>query len=375
MPARRSFGSLRKLKSGRYQAKYSGIDGQRYTAPSTFSTKMDADAWLAQRLSEISRGVWESPEAIKASITFGEYFKKFLQTRTTKGKAIKPSTRELYERLARTKLQMFMDMDVAKITQRDVRDWHASQVATGKLRSVAHAYKLLKSVLDDAVIMDLIPASPCRLKGAQSASTGKKVVAPSTHDVVAISEHINPKFRLAVLVAGFAGLRFGELTELRRKDLQFSDASGRGLSINIERAVTYVDKRFVVGLPKSRASVRRIPVTSELELQLKKHLFEMEDKSPDALLFPGEHGLHLRNDIFAKNFKRALNRAGVSEAVTPHGLRHHAASYLAKVGANLPELKEWLGDSSTVAATRYLHSTDRTEKLVEKMSMNIGASA
>jgi integrase len=268
-----------------------------------------------------------------------------------------------------------MGMDIATITQQDVRNWHAGQVATGKLTSVSHAYKLLKSVLDYAVNMDLISSSPCRLKGAQSASTGKKVVAPSTHDVISISQHINPKFRLAVLVAGFAGLRFGELTELRRKDLQFSDASGRGLSINVERAVTYVDKRFVVGLPKSRASVRRIPVTSELEVQLKKHLLEMVDKSPDALLFPGEQGLHLRNDIFAKNFKRALNRAGVSKEVTPHGLRHHAASYLAKVGANLPELKEWLGDSSTVAATRYLHSTDRTEKLVEKMSINIGASA
>jgi integrase len=308
-------------------------------------------------------------------VTFKDYFQRFLETRTTKGRAIKPSTRDLYERLARTKLTTFMDMAISEITQQDVRDWHATHVASGKLTTVAHAYKLLKSVLDDALSMDLIPTNPCKLKGAQSASTGKKVVAPSTRDVIAISEHINPKYRLAVLVAGFAGLRFGELTELRRKDLQFSDTSGRGLSINVERAVTYVNKHFVVGLPKSRASVRRIPVTSELELQLKKHLLEMVDKSPDALLFPGEHGMHLRNDIFAKNFKRALSRAGVSTEVTPHGLRHHAASYLAKVGANLPELKEWLGDSSTLAATRYLHSTDRTEKLVEKMSMNIGASA
>lgn len=119
MPARRSFGSLRKLKSGRYQAKYSGLDGQRYTAPSTFSTKMDADAWLAQRLSEMSRGVWESPQSIKAeSIKFDDYFQKVLETRTTKGKAIKPSTRELYERLARTKLQRFMGMEmVARLRQ------------------------------------------------------------------------------------------------------------------------------------------------------------------------------------------------------------------------------------------------------------------
>jgi hypothetical protein len=103
MPARRSFGSLRKLKPVRFQAKYSGLDGQRHTAPSTISTKMDADAWLAQRLSEMSRSVWESPQAFKVKqVTFEDYFQRFLETLTTKGKAIKPSTRELYERLART---------------------------------------------------------------------------------------------------------------------------------------------------------------------------------------------------------------------------------------------------------------------------------
>lgn len=185
MPARRSFGSLRKLKSGRYQAKYSGIDGERYTAPLTFSTKMDADAWLAQRLSEMSRGVWVSPQSAKVdSLNFEEYFQEFLKTRTTKGRAIKPSTRELYERLVRTKLQMFSPRSIESITQQDVRDWHASQVATGKLTTVAHAYKLLKSVLDDAVNMDLIPTNPCRLKGAQSASTGRRVVAPSQFSIL-----------------------------------------------------------------------------------------------------------------------------------------------------------------------------------------------
>ena len=43
---RREFGTVRKLPSGRWQARYIGPDGQRYTAPETFETRSDAQDWL-----------------------------------------------------------------------------------------------------------------------------------------------------------------------------------------------------------------------------------------------------------------------------------------------------------------------------------------
>ncbi len=45
---RRSFGRLRKLRSGRIQAGYIGPDCQLYMAPATFAAKIDAEGWLAQ---------------------------------------------------------------------------------------------------------------------------------------------------------------------------------------------------------------------------------------------------------------------------------------------------------------------------------------
>ena len=54
---RRRFGKLRKLPSGRYQASFVGPSGQRQTAPNTFRTKTDADRWLVNVESDISRGV------------------------------------------------------------------------------------------------------------------------------------------------------------------------------------------------------------------------------------------------------------------------------------------------------------------------------
>lgn len=50
---KRQFGRVRKLPSGRYQARYLGPDGIDRPAPETFRTKRDADDWLADRQSEV----------------------------------------------------------------------------------------------------------------------------------------------------------------------------------------------------------------------------------------------------------------------------------------------------------------------------------
>ena len=50
---RRSFGKIKKLPSGRYQASYLGPDGERHNGPVTFLAKQHADQWLAMRQSEI----------------------------------------------------------------------------------------------------------------------------------------------------------------------------------------------------------------------------------------------------------------------------------------------------------------------------------
>lgn len=64
-PARReAWGRLRKLPSGRWQARYPGPDGKTYSArtqddkPLTFFTKTDARTWLASVHTKIARGEW-----------------------------------------------------------------------------------------------------------------------------------------------------------------------------------------------------------------------------------------------------------------------------------------------------------------------------
>jgi hypothetical protein len=94
MSRRRHFGSIRKRASGRYQARYTGPDGQTYSAPETFERKTDAARWLSVKETEISRGDWTNPDA--GSVPFENYADQWLADRVLKAR-----TRELYAGLLR----------------------------------------------------------------------------------------------------------------------------------------------------------------------------------------------------------------------------------------------------------------------------------
>jgi integrase len=70
----------------------------------------------------------------------------------------------------------------------------------------------------------------------------------------------------------------------------------------------------------------------------------------------------------AKAMKSARKRAGLSDkGITPHSLRRAGGTEYGNCGANLTEVKDFIRDSSTNAALRYIQSTNRTIGLAESM--------
>ena len=90
MGTRASWGSVRKLPSGRYQARYR-VDGKMVGAPTTFRTKRDAEAYLSTVRADMERGVWVNPAAGK--VTLRAYATRWLDQRAD----LRPRTIELYE--------------------------------------------------------------------------------------------------------------------------------------------------------------------------------------------------------------------------------------------------------------------------------------
>ncbi|HET9731675.1 MAG TPA: hypothetical protein VFP54_03270 [Acidimicrobiales bacterium] len=67
MPARRHFGSVRKLPSGRYQVSY-WHNVTRHVAPDTFPSKGDAQRWLSNIEADINRGAWIAPGGAQMTV-------------------------------------------------------------------------------------------------------------------------------------------------------------------------------------------------------------------------------------------------------------------------------------------------------------------
>lgn len=362
--ARRTFGQVRKLPSGRWHARYTGPDTRLHNAPHTFTSKDDARFWLRGEEKLISAGEWTSPKARaeslkRAGLTFGDYSKKWLA-----GRDLKPRTREHYQALLDHQLlPTFQDVALKAITSELVRDWHSS-LDRDKPTLRAHAYGLLRTILGTAVEEEKIPANPCHIRGAGNVRRAKKVEPATLAQLEAIASAMPERYRPMALLSSWCALRFGEVTELRRKDLDLTNGV-----IHVRRGVVRVDGGFEVGTPKSEAGIRDVAIPPKLVPLLKAHRDAMENKSPDALLFPAADGVsHMAPSTLYKVFYPARKAAGRPD-LRWHDLRHTGAVLAAQTGATLAELMGRLGHSTPGAAMRYQHAAkDRDAEIARKLS-------
>jgi integrase len=213
----RSFGSICKLSSGRWQARYRGPDGLLRSAPHTFIRKADASRWLALTEAELLNGGWTDPEARRVS--FLAYATAWVDDRS----GLRPKTIQtiqLYRYLLRAHLQEAFDSaTVAGITEPDVRRWRADMLSAGVTPvTAAKAYRLLKSIMTTAVDDGLIRRNPCRIKGASVEKSPERPLL-TVSQVYALADAVDRRYRALILLACFCGLRWGELAGLQRADV------------------------------------------------------------------------------------------------------------------------------------------------------------
>ncbi|MEV5277509.1 site-specific integrase [Streptomyces sp. NPDC052811] len=348
---RRSFGAIRKLPSGRYQARYPGTDGILRPAPETFETKKDAEVFLAQMQADQSRGDWLDPTA--GEVLFAEYAERWIDER-----GIAPTTEELYRRLLRLHLDpTFGQQYVNVISPAKVRTWRAERLeATGKTQ-VAKAYRLLKAIMETAVDDDLIRRNPCKIRGAGKEEADERPVA-AVEQVFAVAEAIGIRWRLMVLLGAFASMRPEELAELRRKDI-----APDGSALYVRRAAPELNVgRRVIGDPKSRAGKREIVLPGFMHLDVRRHLDWFAEAGPEGLVFIGERGARLRGTTFGRKWRKAREQVGLPEGFRFYDLRHTGNTIAADTGAKMKDLMVRAGHSSERAQLIYQHSTRKHQR-------------
>ncbi len=166
------------------------------------------------------------------------------------------------------------------------------------------------------------------------------------------------KYQLLVLLAAWCGLRFGELAELRRSDVDVVKGA-----INVRRGVVRTNAGRVVKDPKSDAGKRAVALPPHLLPVVKDHIRDHAAMGRDGLLFPAGHGEQLAPSTLYRVFYPARKKAG-REDLRFHDLRHTGAVLAASTGATLAELMARLGHSTPGAALRYQHAAQDRDRVI-----------
>ena len=209
--ARRSFGMVRRLGSGRWQASYRHPDlGKRINGPSTWKAKADATAWLAVEEAKLRTGV-TAVDPQRGRIKFESFADDWMRTRP-----LRDRTREIYASQLRVHiLPEFGSISLQAITPERVRRWHADLVRSAPTMA-PKAYRQLRTMLGTAVEDGLLAENPCRIKGAANEHAAERKI-PTVAQIEQILEAIDPRYRVAVLLASYCGLRKSECLGLARR--------------------------------------------------------------------------------------------------------------------------------------------------------------
>jgi integrase len=371
--AKRYFGNVRQRASGRYQARYTGPDGRAYSARTpdgtalTFDSRQYANAWLARVHGDIQAGRWVPPGAAASPpappVTLGRYAADWLA-----GRDLSPSTRRLYQvTLDGQVLPALGGVPVTAITPVMVRAWHA-RMDTGPTQR-AHAYGLLRAILNTALADDMIPANPCRVRGAGSTTRARQVKPASLAELGKLAEAMPARYRLMVLLAAWCALRFGELAELRRSDIDVKNAV-----VHVRRGVISGDAGRVVKGPKSEAGRRDVNIPPHLMPAVRDHLSGYVAAGRDALMFPASRGGQMAHSSLCAMYYPARKAAGRPD-LRFHDLRHTGAVLAAAAGATLAELMARLGHSTVGAALRYQHAAADRDKAIAAALSDLAGEA
>jgi integrase len=191
------------------------------------------------------------------------------------------------------------------------------------------------------------------IKAATSVKRSREPVVPDIGSLAVIADKIEPKYRALVLISAWCGLRFGEVTELRRKDIvRAADINDDCAVITVGRGVTHRSG----GDPASRCRIdttksgkaRKAIVPPHIRADIADHLAAYVNADPESLLFvPVRGGCHVSDRVV----RDACKAADVS-GMRLHDMRHFAGHQTARV-ANLPETMARLGHSTSTASLRY----------------------
>lgn len=329
-------------KSERWEVRYRKPDGGT-TRKRGFLTKAAAESWEASNKVSLDSGAYVAPA--KGRIKVGDLAAPWLERKKA---TTEPSHSRMLDSAWRVHVQpVWGSVPVNKVGVTAVKNWSASMTAAGcSATTVLRALGVLAGILDDAVDDGRLVKNPARgldpKKREKPTKRARKHIYLD-HDAVGRLADESGVYRILVLVLAYCGIRWGEAVALRVRHI---DEVRRRLLV-IDNAVQ-LGSDFAEGDPKGDEP-REVPVPRFLLTELKSQIY---GRGPDDLVFGDGTNYLPRPKSDGGWFVGAVKRAQVQK-ITPHDLRHTAASLAVSAGANVLAISRMLGHAPDVTLRIY----------------------
>jgi integrase len=368
---RRSWGSVRPLDSGRYQARYKPHPGAEYVnGPDTFRLISEADAYLAEQRTLLARGEWIDPAL--ALISLEAYAVEWVETRVVtrsvnrSGRPLKPSTRERYRHLLHRHVLPARNgagaglgaVALGHIRAEQVRRWRAGLAHIPATQ--AAAYGLLRAIMATAVADGRLLRSPCQIAGGGEYKSPERPVGEEA-GIIAAAALMPERERVWVLLACWGGMRRGELLNLRRHQVDVEMQTIRIGPTRVQAGSVWIDQDD----GKSDAAERAIVIPALIMDIVAYHLERFVDADPLARVFTGvrDHTKPVLVKTIDAHWHKARTAIDVKDKhgrrvlLTMHDLRHSGATIQSsRGGATTAELMSHHGWTKPEVAARYDHA-------------------
>ena len=371
---RRRFGNVRKLPSGRYQARYVGPDGFERKAPRTFDTERQAAKWLTVRGVGDHQGA-SGRHRRAGEIKLGEYGRQLDRRAASCSRAPARTTRTCS---GSTSARTSARWRSGAIKPQTIRTWRSS-LLDGGTHGAAGGQGVLAAAGDPQHGGEGRRADSARTRAASRATTAttRRSGRPRPSPRCSRSRtRCRRGSRALVIVAAFSGLRWGELAALRRCDVDLDGRHGPGARASWPRCANADGVRSAEvggGYPDGH------PSGGGVGRCCADHLADVRGGRA------GRAGLHRgqgrrccvpATSAGRSDWAAALRKAGLPAGFHFHDLRHTGNTLAAASGASTRELMHRMGHASMRAALIYQHATsERDREIADGMDRRIKQQA
>ena len=323
----------------RYRARFRDPGGRQRKGPG-FKTKRDVNLWIANN--EVKKATGQYADRALGRITVGELAVDWL---ARKQQLLAATTMDRYGITWRLHVApTWAAIPVATIDVLGIETWITKLQHDGAGASVVRlAYGILLGILNDAMKANRITSNPAKGVENLPKPSAKHHVYLTEHDVAKLATEAGrlvrggrggPQQRALVLALAYTGIRWGEASALRVRDIEFLRKR-----LSISKSVSHVRGRMIEGTPKTDKA-RSVPVPPFV---LEELAALCVGKGLDDLVFPRWDGGYMTVQNPNRGwFANAVRAAGI-QRVTPHDLRHTCASLAISAGVNVLVVSRMLG--------------------------------